>query len=232
VVGQYFVENSWYANFNDTPGRMSLWLECIGNLVELHRDAFAGGIDIWGEDSTEPGEPVKTPHNLGYVDHHFMPSWYNVIHNGWFDGSFVKLWSKAPKQSPFTGPAHFGNYIVGNRIRQPHMVRTGFELTPKIDGGIVVGNRSGRDMTKPDTNHVALSHTIVADNSISHTTRGISVSDTARKTFLLRNEFEEVKMPVLDWAVGTVQQGNRVFSVDERGEHTEALSDSKRNNRQ
>jgi len=225
VVGNYFVENSWYANFNDTPGRMSLWLECIGNVVEKHRDAFAGGIDVWGEDSTKPDEPVQTPHNLGYVDHHFMPSWYNTIHDGWFDGSFVKLWSKATDGSPFTGPAHFGNYIVGNHIRQSHMVRTGFELTPHIDGGIWIGNRSSPDMTQPRTNRVALSHTIVADNSISHTPRGISVSDTARKTFLLRNEFEEVKSPVLDWGVSTLQQGNRIITIDERGDHTEPLAD-------
>lgn len=220
VVGQYFVENSWYANFNDTPGRMSLWLECIGNVVEKHRDAFAGGIDVWGEDSTRPDEPVERPHNLGYVDHHFMPSRYNVIHDGWFDGSFVKLWSKAPINSPFGGPAHFGNYIAGNHIRQPHRVRTGFELTPRIDAGIWVGNRSGRDMTKPDTNPVALSHTIIADNSISHTPRGISVADTARKTFLLRNEFEQVDMPILDWGGDTVRQGNVIRMLDQDGERT------------
>ena len=181
VVGNYFVENSWYANFNDTPGRMSLWLECIGNVVEKHRDAFAGGIDIWGEDSTKENEPVQTPFNkLGYVDHHFMPAWYNIVHDGWFDGSLVKLWSKAPAASTFAGPAHFGNYIVGNHIRQSHMVRTGFELTPHIDGGIWIGNRSGPDVTKARTSRTALSHTIVAGNSISHTPRGISVSDSAQ----------------------------------------------------
>jgi len=220
VVGNYFVENSWYANFNDTPGRMSLWLECIGNVVEKHRDAFAGGIDVWGEDSTKPDEAVQTPHHLGYVDHHFMPAWYNLIHDGWFDGSLVKLWSKATAESPFTGPAHFGNYIVGNHIRQPHMVRTGFELTPLIDGGIWIGNRSGRDMTQSRTNRVALSHTIVADNAISHTPRGLSVSDTARKTFLLRNEFEQVDTPILDWGRDTVQQGNVIRMLDQDGERT------------
>ena len=80
-------------------------------------------------------------------------------------------------------------------------------------------------MTQPRTNRVALSHTIVADNSISHTPRGISVSDPARKTFLLRNEFEEVKSPILDWGVSTSQEGNRMITIDERGDHTEPLPD-------
>ena len=100
------------------------------------------------------------------------------------------------------------------------MVRTGFEVTPHIDGGIWVGNRSERDMTQPRTNRVALSHTIVADNSISHTPRGLSVSDTARKTFLLRNEFEQVDMPILDWGRDTLQQGNIMRILDQDGERT------------
>ena len=176
---------------------------------------------MWGEDSTKPDEPVRTSFdNRGYVDHHFMPSWYNVIHDGWFDGSFIKLWSKATAGSPFTGPAHFGNYIVANHLRQPHMVRTGFEVTPHLDGGIWVGNRWRRDMTQPRTNRVALSHTIVADNSISHTPRGLSVSDTARKTFLLRNEFEQVDTPILDWGRDTVRQGNVIRMLDQDGERT------------
>lgn len=227
VVGQYFVENAWYANFNDTPGRMSLWLECIGNVIAKHRDAFAGGIDLWDEDSTGPNEPVVRPHNLGYVDHHFMPAWYNIVHGGWFDGSLVKLWSKATPGSPFTGPARFGNYIVGNHVRQPHMVRTGFELTPHIDGGIWVGNRSGRDMTVPRTNRLALSHTIVADNSITHTPRGISVSDSARKTFVLRNEFQAVETPILDWGAQTRQQESGRRALDEAGERTVAVPEAR-----
>jgi len=154
-----------------------------------------------------------------------MPAWYNIIHDGWFDGSIVKLWSKATSGSPFKGPAHFGNYIVGNRVRQPHMVRTGFELTPRIDGGIWVGNRSGANLTKPHTAPIALSHTIIADNTITHTPRGISVSDTARKTFLLRNEFEAVHTPILDWGAQTVQQGNKVHSLDEQGERSASLTE-------
>lgn len=37
----------------DTPGRMSLWLDCIANQVEMHRDDHSKGIDLWGEDAIE-----------------------------------------------------------------------------------------------------------------------------------------------------------------------------------
>ena len=100
------------------------------------------------------------------------------------------------------------------------MVRTGFEVTPHLDGGIWVGNRWRRDMTQPRTNRVALSHTIVADNSISHTSRGLSVADTAHKTFLLRNEVEQVDTPILDWGRDTVRQGNVIRMLDQDGERT------------
>ena len=103
------------------------------------------------------------------------------------------------------------------------MVRTGFESNPRIDGAIWIGNRSGPDMTHPATNQAALSHTIVAGNSISHPPRGISVSDTAHKTFLIRNEFEAVDCPILNWGSGTVGQGNRIYSLDESGEHLRDL---------
>jgi hypothetical protein len=98
------------------------------------------------------------------------------------------------------------------------MVRTGFELTPQIDGGLWIGNRSGRDMTRPRTGQVALSHNIVAGNVVSHTPRGISVSDAARKTFLLGNEFEAVQTPVLDWGQATIWRDNKVRVLDEQGQ--------------
>ena len=47
-VGATYAENAFFANLNNTPCRMSLWLNCLANVVEKHRDVFAGGIDIWG----------------------------------------------------------------------------------------------------------------------------------------------------------------------------------------
>jgi hypothetical protein len=108
------------------------------------------------------------------------------------------------------------------------MARTGFALTPHIDAGIWVGNRS-RDLNLQHTNRVALSHIIVTDNSISDTPRGISVSDTAWKTFLLRNQFDTVETPILDWGAQTIQQGNKVYKLDEQGEHILPLPEKRRN---
>jgi len=40
------------------------------------------------------------------------------------------------------------------------------------------------------------------------------------KTFVLMNEFEEVGTPVLDWRRDTVEEGNRVRTLDLQGERT------------
>jgi hypothetical protein len=219
IVGHYFVENSWYANLNDTPGRMSLWLECIGNIVEKHRDVFSGGVDIWGQDRTTSAGNVSQG-----SDHRFMPSWYNIIHDCWFDGSMLKLWSNLPKGNSFGAPALFGTFVAGNRLRQSHMVRTGFEKSPRIDAAIWVGHRSGADMTQAVTNLCAISHTIIAGNFISHTPRGISVSDLATKTFMVGNSFESVEKPILDWGTSTFQKGNLFSDLTEQGEKTRQTS--------
>jgi hypothetical protein len=71
--------------------------------------------------------------------------------------------------------------------------------------------------------------TIVADNVISHTPRGLSVSDTARKTFLLRNEFEQVDTPILDWGRQTMQQDNRIRLLDQEGERTVPVPNKRMN---
>jgi len=90
---------------------------------------------------------------------------------------------------------------VGNRIRSPHSYRTGFNFVrPQAEAGISVGGGAGRAGT---------SHTVVADNFLASTYSGISVSGTARKTFLLRNEFDHVDEPINDRGARTVLQGNK-----------------------
>lgn len=140
VVGQFFAENHWYGNQNNTPGRTSLWYEQIGNVISHQRDVFAGGLDIWGSDLTD-----------------------------------------RTKSADPNAPA------------------------------------------KPETRRVAVSHTLVTDKQVSYTGRGISVSDTARKTFLLGNEFERVAQPILDWGLRTRHRGNRVYQLDEQGERSTPL---------
>ena len=95
------------------------------------------------------------------------------------DGS--ALWLGTPgahANNAHRGYPNFGNYVVGNRIRSPHSYRTGFNFVrPQAEAGISVGGGRGRAGT---------SHTIVAENFLTSTYKGISVADTARKTFLLR----------------------------------------------
>ena len=222
-VGAMFSENAWFANLNNTPCRMSLWLNCLSNVVEYHRDVFSGGIDLWGRDRSQVLED-GTVKNMDT----FRPSWYNAIDNCWMDGASAHLWSVAQAHNLYKAPVHFANRVTRNRIRQPHMRRTGYTHgRPARDAGIVVGNRSGQDMTKPQDARIALSHTIVAGNFLSFTHNGISVSDYARKTFLTNNVFQEVDRPVLDWGARTIGYANKVVAVTETGENTTKLKDIK-----
>jgi len=220
VVGRFFVENSYFANLNNTNCRMSLWLDCIACVVDMHRDSFAGGADLWGSDNTGRTEDGK-PKSIGRV----FPSYYNIFNNGWFDGSFIHLRSEAKADNLLSGPVMFGNYIVGNKVRQPHMRRTGFERKPHASGGIMVGNTSGSDMTKPQDARVALSHSVISNNLVSFTNIGVSVSDYARKTFVLNNEFQEVDKPILDWGGRTIAGSNKSIAIDERGNHNISIPD-------
>jgi len=214
VVGEFFVGNSWYANLNDTPGRTSLWFDCIANVIEKHRDVFSGGIDAWGGIALGLNRKANFKSSLPLENvPQFMPAWYNLVHDSWLDGTFVRLWTGDIPHTGFNGPPQFANFIVENHIRESHMARTGFAVTPHIDAGIWIGTRSQRP-----TNQISLSHIVVAGNSIASTPRGISVADSAWKTFILGNKFDEVAIPILDFGRGTMQQDNTLYRLDEKGE--------------
>jgi len=221
VVAPMFVENCWFANLNNTPCRMSLWLDCVGNIVDHHRDARSKGIDIWGSDSTDAKEPPESKKRG-----RFCASYYNTVMNSWLDGAMVHLWSGASASSPYAAPPLFGNAIVRCTLRQSHFLRTGFSgFNPYGHGAIRIGNRTSRDMTQPEAPRAACSHALVAGNMITSTNVGVAVADAARKTFVVGNTFQNVATPILDWGARTLIRGNRVQSIDERGEHTEAVPD-------
>ena len=219
VVAPMFVDNVWFANLNNTPGRMSLWLDCVGNVVRMHRDEFAGGIDVWGGDSSDSAKAAD-PKRPG-----FYPAYYNLIENCWLDGSMVHVFSDVKAANTHVGPALFGNYVVGNNIREAHRKRTGFNLYPKAEGAIRVGNPSRPDRTAPQDARAGLSHTVVSGNSLGFTSVGVTISDFARKTFVLDNLFDHVDKPLLDWGGRTISQGNKVRHFDQQGERTEKLPD-------
>lgn len=68
------------------------------------------------------------------------PAYYNLIESCWLDGSMVHLFSDVKAANTYAGPALFGNYVVGNHIREAHRKRTGFNMYPKAEGAIRVGN--------------------------------------------------------------------------------------------
>jgi len=215
VVAPMFVENHWFANLNNTPCRMSLWLDCVGNVVNMHRDVYARGIDAWGVDTTD-----RTTTDDAKTEERFCPCYYNMINDCWLDGTWAHLWSGAKAANERSGPPLFANFVTGNRIRQPHMSRTGFQnLQPDGLVGVAVGNRSGKDMSRRQKDRFALSHSVVAHNWITATDVGIAVSDFARKTFLLDNQFRNVRKPVLDWGAESILRGNRRHWLDVSGEH-------------
>ncbi|HUU22420.1 MAG TPA: glycosyl hydrolase family 28-related protein, partial [Phycisphaerae bacterium] len=225
VVAPMYTENVYYANLNHTPLRMSLWLDCVANVVDMHRDEHSKGIDIWGSDHTA-ADPKEDPEH----HHAFYPAWYNLILNGWMDGATVHLNCWARADSRHQGPPAFANALVHNKIRQPHAYRTGFDRSALATGGIVVGNtsrgshyhrssrrhRSSRHRHHPP-GRVAASHTILADNQVSFTPVGVLVAETVRKTFLLDNIFQEVPRPLLDWGADTVARDNVRFTVGDEG---------------
>jgi len=153
------------------------------------------------------------------------------------DGAYAHLWSDASTANIHPGPPMFANFVVANKIRQPHMHRTGFASPERSLAGVLVGNPSGMekhpgagrpeatDLRKLQSRRVAISHSFVINNHLTFTPVGIQISDFARKTFILRNEFQEVPTPVRDWGARTFLRSNRIFRVDDAGERQDAIPD-------
>jgi hypothetical protein len=220
-VGMKYLESVFFANLNNTPSRLSLWLDCVGCVVEDHRDVFAGGLDVWGQDRSDTQAAREEQQR-----NRFHPSYYNLFRNCWLDGSHALLWSNLTPSRAYRGVPLFGNYICDNRLRASHVRRTGFASFRAARGAIQIGNPSD-DVTQPQSRQVALSHTVVSGNYIACNDVGILVSDYARKTFLVGNEFQEVDRAILDWGSETISRRNGSRVVDERGKIARSLSDSR-----
>ena len=67
----------------------------------------------------------------------------------------------------------------------------------------------------------------MANNFVSFTNAGIAVSDYARKTLLSGNEFQKVDYPILDWGAMTLNQGNSLYILDEKGSRKERIESPK-----
>ncbi len=210
VVGRMYAENALYANLNDTPLRMSLWMDCIANVIESHRDEYAKGLDIWGCDYSsrdDNGVPQRA--------NEFHPSWYNMVLNGWMDGAMAHLHCNVQAANLHQGPPMFANILAYNKVRQPHMARTGFSHNTIAVGGMLVGNYPYRKQNLPTRS--GLSHTILANNEFSFTNCGINIRKSARKTFVLDTLFQHVEIPIIDDGARTILHCNRMLTVNEQG---------------
>ena len=196
VVSPMFAENVFFANLNNTPCRLSLWLDCVANVVELHRDDHSKGSDLWGEDTSAVDEE-----GIARDLSRFYPAYYNLFFNNWMDSAALWLGFKGAKpNNAHKGYPIFGNFAVGNRIRQPHEHRTGNKYEPRSSAaGITVTGGSGRP---------GASHTIIKDNLLASTYTGLDIGPMVRKTFVLKNEFDHVDNPIKDKGLLTVVEGN------------------------
>ncbi|MBM4087327.1 MAG: hypothetical protein FJ272_21255, partial [Planctomycetes bacterium] len=222
VVGMFHTDSAFYGNLNEGCGTLHLWLDCIGIVVERHRASLSGGTDVWGRDVTSVNEQGVAD-KLGY----FHPAWYNMFLNNWLDGSFMRMVSGDRADNAYLGPVLFANYAVANTIRQPHMRKHAFvnpyEEQAIAAGGVKVGNQHP---WLPTTTRGGTSHSVVVGNFVSYTAAGVVVTERARKTFVLNNDFQEVDKPVLDRGARTVMKGNRQFISDEKGDYHQPLPDA------
>lgn len=209
LLARMHVENVFYANCNQTPGRMSIWMDAIGNVIDLHRDEFSKGIDIWGCNHTSTRSRRPRP------EHRFLPAWYNRVQDGWQDGAFLLLHGHGRSKPLVKAPAMFGNVLAGNRVRQPYMARTGFTRGSLAAGGIRVGVTERSERRPPGKG--VISHSLVVGNGLSFSPVGITVMESARKTFCLHNVMEHVDKPLLDRGEETLFRDNRRCAVDDSG---------------
>jgi hypothetical protein len=219
-VEKFFVENTYFANVNDTPGRLSLWLDCIGCLVDSHRDVFSGGLDVWGGENASPKDVEHQPGKPNYY-----PSFYNHFSRCWLDGAPAWFYCDVRSDATPRGPMLFGNRMTECMANRAHAARTGFALQHAYSGAVSVGGHVPRGAAAPQSDRVGLSHTIVASNSLSWTPVGVTVGQFARKTFVVSNTFEGVEQPLLDWGLRTFFLGNTRQRLDPQGHLQEPLAE-------
>jgi prepilin-type processing-associated H-X9-DG protein len=233
VVGRNFVESDYFANVNDTPLRTSFWLNCISIVLDHHRDRQARSADVWGQDRSVV-KPDGTVDKAG----HFFPAYYVTFYDGWHDSSYLQLYATGNPAAVHRGPAHFGSYVIGNRLIASHLHSSGWDTTSpaRSRAAIEVGLDTGMSGPIPgagategkmpeNTTAIGLTHSVIAGNYIAHTPNGIRVSNVARKTIIAGNEFQEVERPLIDFGKRTLQRGDTRFISDEQGERIEKIPD-------
>lgn len=202
-VGFFFTENALFNNQNHSPGVLSLWLDCIGNLIEKHRDDNGRGMSIWGQDRSA----VKAD-GTGSNLHRFSPSWYNMITDNWLDGSFIEMVPGVSASNAWRGVPLFANIITHNKIRHPHTSRSPNTAHDTVVGGLQINGGEGR---------IGASHNLLLGNLITNTPVGIVIQGNAFKTFVIGNVLHDVAAPLVDHGIGTIIRKNEVETPGAEG---------------
>ncbi len=137
----------------------------------------------------------------------------------------VHVFSDVKAANTHIGPALFGNYVVGNHIRQAAHEADGIQSVSEGRGcdprGEPFASGPNRAAGRP---RGPVPHRRQRQ-LLGFTPVGVTISDFARKTFVLDNLFDHVDKPLLDWGGRTISQGNKVRHFDQQGERTEKLPD-------
>lgn len=177
-VGKKITENGIFNNQNHSPGLLTLWLDCIGNVVEKHRDDNGMGMYIYGDDRSGRAKDGSITNA-----ERFHPSWYNVISDSWSDGSPIWLTGLTQPDNIYDGLPLFGNFIMHNKVRHPHDSRSQNTSHRTILGGIQVHGGEGRP---------GASHSMVLANLVSNTPTGVLIEGNVASTFVAWNLFHDV----------------------------------------
>jgi len=203
AVGPFFDESAYYANVNNTPMFLSFWFDTVEGVIARHRDNYAGGLRIFGQDRS-----VKEDQENDEQGGHFQPAWYNLFVNNWMDGSVATLSTGNKEGNHTDGPPVFGNVFTGNRIRQPHMARTGKDRRIWAKGGLRIEG----------------ARTLVDGNQLTFSNIGVFLKDNARNTMVLRNVFQQIDRPVIDAGEDSTVQNNRTYRFGRDGEQKQELN--------
>lgn len=203
-VGMKILENGIYANQNHSPGYLALWLDCIGNVVEMHRDNNSLGIYVYGDDRSRVDSSGKVT-NPG----RYHPSWFNLISNNWEDGAQIRFEGINHPDNAYDGLALFANTVTFNKVRHPHQQRS-----PNVAHNIAVGGiRLDASAGKPSA-----SHTMILGNLVSNTGVGVMITGETKATFLIGNRFHDVNQPLVAATGPVFSRDNVRETITERGQ--------------
>ncbi len=201
VMDWMHVENSLFANTNDSAMVDPLCGGDINCIIDAHRMSNSGGLILNAFDYSfrdAKGERRK----FWPTEPHVNLSWYTSITNSWFDSTFLQFFVESrPDNYYWRVPVPFGTLVAGNKFSAPQHARSPYVNPETVTAAISLGF-SGQ-------NRPAISHTVITGNTIVDAPVGVQISPICRKTFILGNIFQMTPETMRDAGALTQFQGNR-----------------------